>query len=69
MDALPSTSSAAVSPPKKRKRLDLGALALTEKQSILNMYKQILSDEPNMKMTAIVSKIINTFGKIKLLTM
>lgn len=64
MDAIPTTSSAGVSPPRKRKRLDLGALALSEKQCIVNIYKQMLRDEQNVKMTDILSKIVNAMGKI-----
>ena len=65
METAPSTSSASMSPPKKRQRLDLGALSLAEKQCIINMFKKIRTDEPNVKISAIVSKIVGTVGMSK----
>ncbi|KAI4467758.1 hypothetical protein MML48_2g00012427 [Holotrichia oblita] len=57
-----ATSSASFSPPKKRKCLDIGHLSVAEKQCVLNMYKQLRTDEPNLKKTVIVSKISNIVG-------
>lgn len=62
MDAVPSTS-ALLSPPKKRKRLNLGHLSLAEKQCILNTYKQILVDEPSIRISDMVNKIVVAMGK------
>ena len=53
-----------VSPLKKRKRLDLGALALSEKQCVINMYKQMLSGKAKVKMCEIVPKIMKAVGMI-----
>ncbi|KAF5299307.1 hypothetical protein FQA39_LY02480 [Lamprigera yunnana] len=66
MDLTPSTSKA--SPVKKRTRLNLGHLSVSEKQCILNMYKQILSDTSQMKLNTIFKKIKNTAGDAKLLS-
>ncbi|KAF5300484.1 hypothetical protein FQA39_LY02283 [Lamprigera yunnana] len=67
MNSTPSTSK--VSPVKKRTRLNLGHLSVSEKQCILNMYKQILSDTYQMKITTIVKKIEDTAGVAKSHTM
>ncbi|KAJ8919249.1 hypothetical protein NQ315_003832 [Exocentrus adspersus] len=53
------------SPPKRRKQLDLGHLTLTEKQSIVNMYKQSLIDQPTLKMIAVVDNISVAMGVAK----
>ncbi|KAJ8975102.1 hypothetical protein NQ317_017870, partial [Molorchus minor] len=61
MDTKPCTSKTGVtSPPKKRKQLNLGHLSLPEKQTIINMYKKILDDEPALKTVQLVSKIAIT---------
>ncbi|XP_056648364.1 uncharacterized protein LOC130452887 isoform X2 [Diorhabda sublineata] len=57
MDATPSTSGLCY-PPKRRKLISLGHLSLNEKQSMINLYKQILTDQPKIKLTAAVSKIV-----------
>ena len=50
MDIVVNSSLVEVSPPKKSKRLvDLDALALFEKQYIINMYKQMLSGKQRLK--------------------
>ncbi|XP_072397434.1 uncharacterized protein [Diabrotica undecimpunctata] len=49
------------SPPKKR-RVHLGHLSTNEKQCIINMYKQIKSDNSGMKITATVAKIKQATG-------
>ncbi|KAK5644703.1 hypothetical protein RI129_006003 [Pyrocoelia pectoralis] len=54
-----------VSPVKKPTRFNFGHLSVLEKQCILNMYKQILSDTPQMKITTIVKKIADTAGVAK----
>ncbi|KAJ8912064.1 hypothetical protein NQ315_016753 [Exocentrus adspersus] len=51
--------------PKRRKQLDLGHLTLTEKQSIVNMYKQSLIDQPTLKMIAVVDNISVAMGVAK----
>ncbi|KAF5298307.1 hypothetical protein FQA39_LY11791 [Lamprigera yunnana] len=38
---------------------------MSEKQCIFNIYKQILSDTPQMKITTIVKKIADTAGVTK----
>ncbi|KAJ8918507.1 hypothetical protein NQ315_015212 [Exocentrus adspersus] len=53
------------SPPKRRKQFDLGHLTLTEKQSIVNMYKQSLIDQPTLKMIAVVDNISVAMGVAK----
>ncbi|KAJ8974394.1 hypothetical protein NQ317_011238 [Molorchus minor] len=66
MDTKPGTSKTGVtSPPKKRKQLNLGHLSLPEKQTIINMYKKILDDEPALKTVQLVSKIAITLGVAK----
>lgn len=64
MDVVASSSLVQVSPLKKRKRLDLGALTLSEKQCVINMYKQMLSGKTKVKTCEIVSKIMNAMGEI-----
>lgn len=64
MDTEP-TISGSYSPPKKRKRLDLGHLSVAEKQCILNLYKQLRTDEVHLRKTPIISKISNTMGKFR----
>ncbi|XP_072400872.1 uncharacterized protein [Diabrotica undecimpunctata] len=49
------------SPPKKR-RVHLGHLSTNKKQCIINMYKQIKSDNSGMKVTATVAKIKQATG-------
>ncbi|GLV42886.1 hypothetical protein CBL_09966 [Carabus blaptoides fortunei] len=60
MDSTPSTSASSVSPPKKRVRLGLGLLSVSEKQTIINMYKKNKFDVPERRTTHIVSEIMNT---------
>ncbi|XP_057671857.1 uncharacterized protein LOC130903648 [Diorhabda carinulata] len=64
MDATPSTSGLS-SPLKRRKLISLGHLSLNKKQSMINLYKQILTDQPKIKFTAVVSKIVTTMGIAK----
>ena len=64
MDVVANSSLVEVSPLKKRKRLDLGALTLSEKQCVINMYKQMLSGKAKVKMCEIVPKIMKAVGKI-----
>ena len=49
MDIVANSSLVEVSPLKRSKRLDLDALALFEKQYIINMYKQMLSGKQRLK--------------------
>ena len=49
MDVVANLSLVEVSPLKKRKRLYLDALALSEKQCIINMYKKMLSGKQRSK--------------------
>uniref|UniRef100_A0A1Y1JY26 Tc1-like transposase DDE domain-containing protein n=2 Tax=Photinus pyralis TaxID=7054 RepID=A0A1Y1JY26_PHOPY len=65
MDSTPSTSKANISPVKRRTRLNLGHLSISEKQCILNLYKQILTDDPGTKMVTIVAKIAEAAGIAK----
>lgn len=53
-----------ISPPKRRKRLDLGHLTVVEKQCMVNMYKQIVDEDPTARTVAIVSKISKGTGKM-----
>lgn len=44
----------------------MGHLALAGKQCVLNMYKQLLADRPGLGMAAVVLKIVEANGKIRI---
>lgn len=65
MNAQPSTSTAGrvhvCSPPKKREKTS--HLRSTEKQTLINAYKKIIADTPNLKKMDIIKQISDVVGK------
>lgn len=65
MDAQPSTSAAGrvhvCSPPKKREKTS--HLRSTEKQTLINAYKKIIADTPNIKKLDMIKQISVIVGK------
>lgn len=64
MDPQPSTSGLSISPPRKRATLGCGHLSVQEKQSVLNMYKELIRNDPTIKKTLINQQISTTLGNI-----
>ncbi|KAL1509478.1 hypothetical protein ABEB36_004203 [Hypothenemus hampei] len=54
------------SPPRKRKGCNLGHLTVVEKQTIVNMFKEILMDDSTAKTVYIVAEIASALDKYQI---